>query len=158
MDKQSPPEAEGCGWMIKAGIVGGRDPALRLAEDFVPTRRDLVVLARNYLDVVRDCQYCWMAYATTGSDWLRDSALANRRLDSIERILGADVLAKALAPVEEKWRKTFDGVKVDLATPVKCEECGGEFCREVLDQVTCEGCGGGSCRELREILDRPCTP
>ncbi len=67
-----------------------------------------------------------------------------RRLGSIELVLGEDVLAKALAPVEEKWRRQFDDLKVDFATPVKCEECGEEFYREVMYQVTCEGC--------------PCTP
>ena len=150
MNDQFPPEAEGCEWMIRQGIFGGRDPSFKLVEDFVPTRRDLEVLARNYLDDVRDCEYCSMAHAMTGSDWSRDSAFANRRLDSIERILGKDVLDRVLAPVEEKWRRMFDGVKVDLATPVKCEECGGEFCREVLDQVVCAGCGGGCGDELWE--------
>ena len=143
MNDQFPPEAEGCEWMIAKGIFGGKDPSFKLVEDFRVTRHELEVLARHYLEDVRDCEYWWVAHKTTGSDWLRESEFAKRRLGSIERILGEDVLDKALEPMEEEWRRKFDDVKVDLATPVKCEECGGEFCREVLDQVVCEGCGGG---------------
>ena len=44
-----------------------------------------------------------------------------------------------LAPVEEEWQKVFEELKDLLATPVKCEECGKEFLREVEYQVAC-GC------------------
>ena len=140
MNDQFPLEAEGCEWMISQGIFGGRDPSFKLVHDFVPTRRDLEVLARDYLDDVRNCEFFGVAYQTAGSDWSREKAFGLARLDSIERILGKEVLDRALEPVEERWREMFDGVKVDLATPVKCEECGEKFYREVLYQVVCQGC------------------
>ena len=140
MKDQFPLEAEGCEWMIRKGIFGGKDPSFKLVEDFVPTRRDLEVLARDYLDDVRNCEFCWVAYQTAGSDWSREKAFGLARLDSIERVLGEDAFAEAVASVNEKWEKVAADLKVALATSVKCEECGGDFCREVLYQVVCQGC------------------
>ena len=145
MDNQFPPEAEDLGWLSgglpRKGVVEGvNDASAKLIEGFQFDWYELEVLARHYLWEVRDSEYFWVAYKTTASAWLRKKEFALARLDSIERILGEDVLAKALAPVEEKWRRRFDELKVDLATPVKCEKCGEEFYREVLYQVTCVGC------------------
>ena len=140
MNDQFPPEAEGAEWTIQKGIFGGVDPSFKLVEDFRVTLNELEVLARHYLEDVRRCEYMWVAHEATGSDWMRKEAFGLARLDSIERILGKDVLDKALEPVEEEWKNTFDDVKVYLATPVKCEQCGGEFYREVLEQVVCQGC------------------
>ena len=145
MDDQFPPEAEGLGFysdgISTIGLVEGvNDASARLVEDFRVTRYELELLARHYLEEVREYEHEWAAYQCTGSTEMRMQAFGRRRLGSIERILGEDVLVKALAPVEERWRRTFDDLKVDLANPVKCEECGGEFCREALYQVVCEGC------------------
>lgn len=116
------------------------DNQLPLEEDFRVTRNELEVLARHYLEHVRDVEFEWAAYQQTGSDSTRRGTFGKRRLGSIERILGEDVLDKALARVEEKWRRKFDDLKVDLATPVKCEQCGEEFYREVAYQVDCMEC------------------
>ena len=145
MDNQFPPEAEGLGYHSDGsstiGLVEGvNDASARLIEDFRVTRYELEVLARHYLEKVKQYEHEWMAYRCTGSTGRRMLAFGERRLDSIERILGKDVLDKVLEPVEEKWRKTFDDLRVFLATPGKCEQCGEEFDREVAYQVTCEGC------------------
>ncbi len=140
MKNKYPTEAEVCESMIENGVIGGEDSRFALIEGFVPTRRDLEMLAHHYLDDVRSYEYQWMAHQTICSECLRESEFAKRRLGSIERILGKDVLDEVLAPVEEEWRKTFDGVKVDLATPMDCVECGEEFLREVLEQDVCQGC------------------
>jgi hypothetical protein len=145
---QFPPEAEGLGFYSNGtstiGLVDGvNDASARLVEDFRVTRYELEVLARHYLEEVRFFEYDFAAYRVTGSTAIRMVPFGERRLGSIERILGEDVLVKALAPVEEEWRKRFDDLEIDLATPVKCEECGGEFRRENLCSALCQGCGGG---------------
>ena len=145
MDNQFPPEAEGLGYHSDGsstiGLVEGvNDASARLVEDFRVTRYELEVLARHYLEKVRQYEHEWTAYRCAGSTGMRMLAFGERRLGSIERFLGEDALDKALAPVEEKWRRIFDDLKVALATPVWCEECGGEFCRKDLQADGCQGC------------------
>ena len=149
MNDQFPPEAEGCEPLsvgpITIGVVRGvNDASAGLVEDFRVTRYELEVLARHYLEKVKQVEHEWTAYRCTGSTGMRMLAFGERRLGSIERILGKDVLDKALAPMEEEWRRRLDDVKVDLATPVKCEECGEKFYREVPYQVACLGCPDSS--------------
>ena len=140
MKNKYPPEAADGEWMIKRGTSGRKDPGFKLVEDFVPTRRDLEALARDYLEDMRDYKYGQMVHKTFDVDRGRDWELAFRRLDSIEQILGKKVLRRVLAPVKEKWRKMFDDVKVELAIPMDCEECGEEFFRDFLQQILCKGC------------------
>ena len=109
----------------------------RLVEDFRVTCEELETLARSYLEEARSNEHEWSWSGQVGSSETRRNAFAYGRLNSIERILGKDVLDKVLAPVEEKWQKVFEDL---MATPVKCMECGEEFLREVEGQVTCLDC------------------
>ena len=137
MNDQYPQEAEG--W-ITDGPFSLDSASFRLVEDFRVTRHELEVLARHYLGDVRVEEYRWAAYETTCSTGQRERAFGLRRLGTIERILGEDVLDKVLEPVEEYWNKEFEELKDFLATTVKCEVCGKEFLREVEYQVTCLDC------------------
>ena len=123
---QLPPEGERpgmaqCSSPAKALVKGVNDASARFVEDFQVTRYELEVLARYYLEDVRDVEFKSAAYMQSGSDSTRRSRFGAKRLDSIERILGADVLAKALATVEEKWRRQFDDLKV-YPEPVNPDE------------------------------------
>ena len=149
MNDQFPIEAEDLEWFSggppRIGPVEGvNDASAKLIEGFQFDWGELRVLARHYLWRVRDCEYQWVAYKVTDCTWFREKEYAEERLGVIKRILGESELAEALAPVEEKWRRQFVKLKIDFATPVKCEECGEEFYREVMYQVGCQGCPGDS--------------
>ena len=151
---QFPPEAEGCerrsvDSLIEGVLNGVGDTSARCVEDFRVDEDELGMLARQYLEEVLACAYNRVAYPGygPGSSTMRNEEYAMGRLHDIERILGEDVLHEALAPVEKEWRKTFDDLKVELATPVKCEKCGGEFYRKgvcPVDPVVCRKCLDGS--------------
>ena len=103
---QFPPEAEGLGFYSNGtstiGLVDGvNDASARLVEDFRVTRYELEVLARHYLEHVRQAEHEWAAFMQSGSTSSRQAAFGGKRLHSIERVLGKDALEKALAPVEE---------------------------------------------------------
>ncbi len=149
---QSAHEEEGQGWLSAARpprialVEGVNDASAELVEDFQVTRYELKVLARQYLEDVKESEFEYAAYLQAGSTETKKSRFGIRRLGSIELVLGKDVLAKALAPVEEKWKRTFDDLKVDLATPVKCEKCGKKFYREdvcPVEPVLCHKCLDG---------------
>jgi len=140
MKNKYPPEAVGCEWTIKRGPSERKDPGFILVEDFVPTRRELEVLALDYLEDMRDWEYGAMVHGSPDIDRGKGWTFGDRRVDSIRQMLGKNVLNRVLAPVEEKWRKMFDDVKVELAIPKDCEECGEEFFRKFVQQVLCKGC------------------
>ena len=150
---QFPPDAEGCerrgvDSLIEGVLNGVGDASVKSVEDFRVDEDDLGVLARQYLEEVLAREYNGVAYPGYwfGSSTMKNADYAMWRLHDIERILGEDVLVKALAPVVEEWRRSFDEARDLLATPVKCEKCGGEFYRGDLYPVTCVVC--------RKCLDR----
>ena len=143
MDQQSPPEAEDLellnGEPPEIAVVERvNDASARLLRDFRVDRDELEVLARYYLEDVRNWEYWRVAHGVIGGT--KKMWFAECRLGDIGRILGEDVLHKALARVEEEWRRSFDEARDLLATRVKCEQCGAEFYREWVLQDACMGC------------------
>ena len=94
MKNQYAPEAKE--W-ITGGLFSLDSSPFRLVENFRVTREELETLARTYLDEVRRIEHWWNCVAQVGSSETRRRAFAYGRLNSIERILGKDVLDKVLA-------------------------------------------------------------
>ena len=99
-------------------------------------REELAALAIGYLDLANAFDYTSLSNGQ-GCSW-KVSANANDRLNDIEQIM--DWLTATLAPREGHWRKRFADLTESLKTPVRCQECGEEFLREVTYQVTCLDC------------------
>ena len=90
---------------------------------FVPTRYELLQIARYWAGVELDLDFFMAIYQCTGSDWLRKTSFAGRRLGRIERALGGDevervvedVRKKFSASVDPRWWKAFvEGDRIEL--------------------------------------------
>jgi hypothetical protein len=114
------PESEGLGAFGNGFVVIGWVPevngegALEVNE-FVPTRHEVSIIARNWLREVRDIRFDFFCYRQSGSRETRVLSFACRRLDSIERILGEvalqqldrDVMSELEAKVDPQLWKMF---------------------------------------------------
>ena len=118
-----PPDSEGLGAFVGDNhVVGAVDEvngegALEVNE-FVPTRHELSILARYWLEKVLTINFDWFYYRQTGSSEMRVKPYAYRRLARIERILGADaiesldreVMSQRAAKVEPwLWKMFVEG-------------------------------------------------
>ena len=125
--------------ILMEGLINGGGNASE--RDFRVTRKELEVLARHYLEVVALHDYWIFRYLSFGRSENETWGRATSRLYSIQQVLEEDVFAKAVADVKEKWEKEAARLEFALATPVKCEECGGEFCKDGLfDASVCQEC------------------
>ena len=85
--------------------------------EFVPTRHELLELARFWAREDLEIQLGWFLYGQTGSTDLRVSSYAIRRINRIADLLGQDVVKDAIASVyreaEERdkllWKIFKDG-------------------------------------------------
>ena len=81
------------------------------ASAFVPTPRELEVLAQDYLDEIRSHEYEWEVLGSTSGRYGRFAVYAVQRISMIERFLGREILSKALAPTNEKWSRRLADAK-----------------------------------------------
>jgi hypothetical protein len=86
----------------------------------VPTRHELMIIARYWLKKVRTIEFDWFYYACVGSTDIRVQPYGYRRLGRIEQILGADaidILEREInSELEAKvgprlWKMFFKGEK-----------------------------------------------
>jgi hypothetical protein len=92
-----PPDAEGLGAIavgnFAIGVVDEVNGKGALEENgFVPTRHELSILARYWLEKVLTMKFNCFLYAESGSTEIRVLPYAYRRLARIGRILGADAI------------------------------------------------------------------
>ena len=124
-----PTESEGLGPMIGKGLAVGvvrgvNDATAELVEGFVPTRYELEVLARHYLECIGDIQFMWEAFGQSSSYGIRFWPFANRRLSKIQSILGEEDYREAITSAEEKIDKVLAEIREDVNNPRPCSECG----------------------------------
>ena len=150
VEEETELEVEGCLWMMNRGNwIGTYHWGSLFEKDGVrshlhaePTNPYTELLASHFGGKVLECDFWQMALGTTCPQLAKDSEFAKRSLDYIEQMLGKDVLAEILAPLEEEYMKAFDMAKTLLASPVNCEECGMYFLRKFIEQVACDDCDG----------------
>ena len=75
---------------------------------FVPTRDELMQLAKYWAELELDLTYLMASTGTVGSDWLRKTSFAGRRLGRIERALGGDEVHEIVTRVREQFAATGD--------------------------------------------------
>jgi len=76
--------------------------------EFVPTRHELLELAKYWQKVCLENRYFWYLEWQVGSTDLRQEAFAQRRLNRIAEALGDDVVKSATDEVWEEFGKTCD--------------------------------------------------
>jgi hypothetical protein len=78
---------------------------------FVPTRHELIELAKYWTGVTLDIQYEWFIDQQVGSSDRRIESFARRRVSRIARLLGDEAVTKAITAVEEQLGKKFGNPK-----------------------------------------------
>jgi hypothetical protein len=109
-------------------LIGGVDEvngagATEIPE-FVPTRHELVQLAKYWRHVWLDDVFFMYWTSTTSSTELRREAFARRRLNRIAESIGDDILGSAINEVDEEFGKgcdprTWDRFQKSLPLPQK---------------------------------------
>jgi hypothetical protein len=114
-------------------IVSKLHDEAELVDGFTPTRCELAVLAEHYYDEMLYILFdCWVS---GDAEW-RFTAFANRRLTTIEDLLGKEDFDNAIASVKRKWDEKVAQAKENLRKKgLLCERC-----EEPLDHP------GGGCR------------
>ena len=92
-----------CGFVSEVnGLDAGEVPA------FVPTRHELLQIARYWADVELDLNFFMAIHQCVGSDWLRKTSFAARRIGRIERALGGDDVERVVEDVRKKLSSSVD--------------------------------------------------
>jgi hypothetical protein len=74
---------------------------------FVPTRHELLELAKYWTNVAVDIEYDWFLYGQVGSSDMRRRPFARRRIGRIQELLG-DAVDKVVGEVYEEYGKKQD--------------------------------------------------
>jgi hypothetical protein len=75
---------------------------------FVPTRHELIHLAKYWAKVGINIDYFWFCYQQTGSSEMRRGRFAWRRVDRIADVLGDEVVKAAVDKAYEEYGKDQD--------------------------------------------------
>ena len=107
------PDSEGLGfWGDERFTVGYVDevngPNSAEMPEFVPTRYELIQLAKYWATIVIDLRFDYFLYTQTGSSEWRLDAFAWRRVGRIGEILGQDQINKVIDQAYEEYGKKQD--------------------------------------------------
>jgi len=78
---------------------------------FVPTRDELLILAKHWAAVALDIEYFWFLYEQVGSSDRRIESFARRRVSRIAALFSDEAVTKAITAVEEQLGKKFGSSK-----------------------------------------------
>ena len=105
------PDTEGLGYLPGPGRVGCVDEVngdgARPCPDYVPTRHELMELARYWLAQRLEIALFYFETKSSGSTEYRISLYAQRRLARIADALGDDALDQVQLQVEAEFQKRF---------------------------------------------------
>jgi hypothetical protein len=92
-----PPDSDGLGAIVGDNFAIGAVPEVNgegAVEErgYVPTRHELMIIARYWLKEVRTIEFDWFFCGCFGSTDMRVRPYGYRRLRRIEQILGADAI------------------------------------------------------------------
>jgi hypothetical protein len=154
-----PAQSAGLGacWGIGGGVRGVNDRWALLVEGFAPTEYELVVLAKHYLDVRMEVALIYRCYEQYGSDWWRQQAFADARLNTIEQALGEEKFNAAIAKKIAEWTQKFSDIEKEEQSLAPCTKCGA---RRSLAELANEPADGpaGLCARCMPHERRHLTP
>lgn len=114
IEKRKPcPDSEGLGFWSNRGFTIGyvdevNGPNSDEMPEFVPTRYELIQLAKYWTTIVIDLRFDYFLYTQTGSSEWRLDAFAWRRVGRIGEILGQDEINKVIDQAYEEYGKKQD--------------------------------------------------
>jgi hypothetical protein len=150
MEKRWPVESEGLGGVFGGCVRGVTDQSACLVDNFEPTLYELEVLARHYLETIYSIDFNYRFLCMSGSSSIRRRPFADRRLATIEAIIGVARFRNAIASTEEEWAKEFAETEEFERNLEPCKQCGrkrvyydcaapdipDEYCNACMARVT----------------------
>jgi len=155
-EKDLPKESKGLGPVVGNKVICGlaagvNDLSALVVEGFQLTQHELSVLAGHYENTAASIQYVEVYPGQYGGAEGRSKYFAERRLFTIETVLGETKFAKAIEGTRAKWTKTFEQNEEAREKLLPCIICGAdrrsEFPQHYPDghcfecAVRCEECG-----------------
>lgn len=142
-NRKACPDSEGLGfWGNQAFTVGYVDevngPNSVEMPEFVPTRYELIQLAKYWATIVIDLRFDYFLYTTTGSSEWRLDAFARRRVGRIGEILGQDEINKVIDQAYEEYGKEQDPRAWSIflnGTPEEKEAFQDEIQQKISEQI-----------------------
>jgi len=111
--------------------------AEEIAAAFVPTRAELLQLARYWTERVLDLEYTFFLFTSTGSYECRILGFGTRRIERIRAVLGAEAVDAVEMEVYKEYAKTIDPrewatfLNGDEARVDAFQEAGGPFASQL---------------------------
>jgi hypothetical protein len=107
------PDSEGLGFWGNQGFTVGyvdevNGPNSAEMPELVPTRYELIQLAKYWATIALDLRFDYFLYTQTGSSEWRLDAFARRRVGRIGEILGQEEIEKVIAQAYEEYGKKQD--------------------------------------------------
>lgn len=121
------PDSEGLGFWGGNGVYIGyvseiNGPDSAEMPEFVPTRYELIQLAKYWATLELDLQFDFFLYGQSGSSEYRRSAFARRRVGRIAEILEREQADKLIDEVYEEYGKKQDARAWEIFTTGTPEE------------------------------------
>jgi hypothetical protein len=147
------PDSDGLGYWSNEKIVVGyvsevNGPDSAEIPDFVPTRHELIQLAKYWASLDLEDLFYFFLLGQTGSSERQRVAFARRRICRIATVLGEEEVRKAIEEAEQKYSKTIDprawGIFKD-GTPEEQEAFQEEVLRSFPED--CQDASGQAARQ-----------
>jgi len=137
------PDSEGLGfWGDERFTVGSVDevngPNSAVMPEFLPTRYELIQLAKYWATIALDLSFDYFLYTQTGSSEWRLDAFARRRVGRIGEILGQDEINKVIDQAYEEYGKEQDPRAWSIflnGTPEEQEAFQDEIQQKIGEQI-----------------------
>jgi len=105
-------DSEGLGYWGNANFVVGHVSEVNGTEaseipEFVPTKHELIQLAKYWIGRSLDNDFFYFTYAQTGSSEWRTNKYADRRIDRAAEILSEDEMKQLIAEAEKDFKEKY---------------------------------------------------
>jgi len=142
-NRKACPDSEGLGFRANQGFTVGyvdevNGPNSVEMPEFVPTRYELIQLAKYWATIVIDLRFDYFLYTQTGSSEYRRSVFAKRRIARIAEILGQEEVNKMIDQAYEEYGKNQNARAWSIflnGTPEEQEAFQDEVQEKICEQM-----------------------
>jgi hypothetical protein len=142
-NRKACPDSEGLGFWGNQGFTVGyvdevNGPNSVEMPDFMPTRYELIQLAKYWATIVIDLRFDYFLYGQTGSSEYRRSVFAKRRIARIAEILGQEEVNKMIDHAYEEYGKNQNARAWSIflnGTPEEQEAFQDEIQQRISQQI-----------------------